>query len=78
MYRLYKDSLVNVKKKKVKDLNQYNRDIKKTILVDINPEGSLLQPNNAISISKFTGDKNDTELLKLIPFLESKFIFFYF
>jgi len=71
MYRLYKDSLVSVKKKKVKDLSQYNRDIKKTILIDINPEGSLLQPNNAISISKFTGDKDDTELLKLIPFLET-------
>jgi len=71
MYRLYKDSLVTVKKKKVKDLSQYNRDISKTILIDINPEGSLLQPNNAISISKFTGDKNDTELLKLIPFLET-------
>jgi Dullard-like phosphatase family protein len=74
MYRLYNDSLVTVKKKKVKDLNQYNRDIKKTILIDINPDGSLLQPNNSISISKFTGDKNDTELLKLIPFLETMVI----
>jgi len=75
MYRLYKDSLVSVKKKKVKDLNQYNRDIRKTILIDINKDGYALHPNNGITISKFTGDKNDTELLKLIPFLESKFLF---
>ncbi|KAG4100066.1 HAD-like protein [Neocallimastix lanati (nom. inval.)] len=74
MYRLYKDSLVSVKKKKVKDLNQYNRDIRKTILIDINKDGYALHPNNGITISKFTGDKNDTELLKLIPFLETMVI----
>jgi len=73
-YRLYKDSLVSVKKKKVKDLNQYNRDVKKTILIDINKDGFALHPNNGITISKFTGDKNDTELLKLIPFLETMVI----
>jgi len=74
MYRLYKDSLVTHKKKQVKDLSQYNRDVKKTILIDINADGFALQPNNGITISKFTGDKNDTELLKLIPFLETMVI----
>jgi len=74
MYRLYKDSLVTHKKKQVKDLSQYNRDVKKTILIDINADGFALQPNNGITISKFNGDKNDTELLKLIPFLETMVI----
>jgi len=74
MYRLYNDSLVSVKKKKVKDLDQYNRDVKKTIIIDITPDGFKLQPNNGITIPKFTGDKNDTELLKLIPFLETMVI----
>jgi len=75
MYRLYKDSLVSVKKKKVKDLNQYNRDIRKTILIDINKDGYALHPNNGINITKFNGKKKNNKIIKIIKIKKNKFFF---
>ncbi|TPX31841.1 hypothetical protein SmJEL517_g04934 [Synchytrium microbalum] len=71
MYRLYRDSTRFIDNKFVKDLSVLNRDLGKTIIIDINPDSYSLQPDNAIPIKKWTGEADDMELLRLIPFLEA-------
>ncbi|RHY35466.1 hypothetical protein DYB32_000064 [Aphanomyces invadans] len=54
-----------------KDLAPMNRDIKRIILVDSNPENFQLQPENAIYVPPYTDgqDRTDRQLKDLIPFL---------
>ena len=47
-----------------------NRDLSKVILLDTVPSHAKNQPENAIILPKWKGDKNDKELVSLIPFLE--------
>lgn len=47
-----------------------NRDLSKVILLDTVPSHAKNQPENAIIIDKWKGDKSDKELVSLIPFLE--------
>ena len=60
----------------IKDLRMLGRDLSRVILVDVkhtqnSPDSYTLQPENAIPIRTFIDDEYDTELLKLIPLLES-------
>ncbi len=60
----------------IKDLRTLGRDLSRVILVDVkhtqnSPDSYTLQPENAIPIRTFIDDEYDTELLKLIPLLES-------
>jgi len=48
-----------------------NRDLSKVIIMDSNPDSYSLQPENAIALKPWMGDPNDTELVAMIPFLES-------
>ena len=52
-----------------KDLNKINKDLSQTIIIDNYPECYLLQHFNGLPIPSFTGNKNDNELLKLMPIL---------
>ncbi|KAI2620478.1 NIF-domain-containing protein [Hypoxylon sp. NC1633] len=54
----------------VKDLSYLNRDLSKVIIIDTKAEHVRNQPENAIVLSKWTGDSKDAELVGLIPFLE--------
>lgn len=54
----------------VKDLSYLNRDLSKVIIIDTKAEHVREQPENAILLSKWTGDPKDSELVSLIPFLE--------
>ncbi|XP_022220253.2 CTD nuclear envelope phosphatase 1 [Drosophila obscura] len=54
-----------------KDLTLVNRDMSKTFIIDNTPNAYRDFPHNAIPIKSFIYDPNDTELLKLLPFLDA-------
>ncbi|KAG0265793.1 mitochondrial inner membrane protein required for protein import [Actinomortierella ambigua] len=70
-YRLYRESTRYIDGKHVKDLSHLNRDLSKVIIMDSNPDAYSLQPENAIEMKPWKGDANDTELVAMIPFLET-------
>ena len=71
MHRLYKDSTRFYRGKHVKDLSKLNRDLRKVVIVDDDPDAFQFQPENGIRIKPFLDpkDKNDRSLDKLRKFL---------
>eukprot|EP00163_Fabomonas_tropica_P000660 TRINITY_DN1042_c0_g1_i1.p1 TRINITY_DN1042_c0_g1~~TRINITY_DN1042_c0_g1_i1.p1 ORF type:complete len:240 (+),score=64.71 TRINITY_DN1042_c0_g1_i1:224-943(+) len=71
-HRIYRSGMVKDPEtgKMVKDLSRINRDLSRVVIVDDNPDHFEKQPNNGITISTWTDDPDDVELIKLIPFLE--------
>jgi len=76
-YRLYRDSTRFIENKHVKDLTHLNRDLSKIVAIDVD-EDTVIPKENTIIMKPWTGDKDDRELVALIPFLESKFYLFFF
>lgn len=72
MYKLYRESTRLVNNKTVKDLSTLNRDLGKVVCVDVNPDMYKLQEENGVQMKKFKGEKGDTELIKMMTFLEGK------
>lgn len=75
-HRLFRDSCTSLGPLYVKDLSRLGRSLSQTILIDVpftqnNPDSSILQPENFIHISSFFGEKDDVELLRLIPILKA-------
>ncbi|KAJ8920595.1 hypothetical protein NQ315_004734 [Exocentrus adspersus] len=54
----------------VKDLNSLNRNLKRVICVDWNPNNVKHQPENLLNITRWTGKEDDTCLLDLAAFLK--------
>ena len=54
----------------VKDLSKLGRSLSNLIIVDNSPSAYMLQPENAMPISTWVGNKADRELYDLIPVLE--------
>ncbi|KAJ3050978.1 hypothetical protein HK097_008055 [Rhizophlyctis rosea] len=69
-HRLFREACIHHKGNYVKDLSMLGRDLKDIIIIDNSPASYIFHPTNAIPISTWFNDPNDTELLDLIPFLE--------
>ncbi|TFK68476.1 NIF-domain-containing protein [Pluteus cervinus] len=70
-YRLFREATRLLDGKIVKDLSYLNRDLSKVVCLDTNTEHVSTHPENAIVIPKWEGDPKDTDLVAMIPFLES-------
>lgn len=69
-YRLFREHCTPSNSFFIKDLKKVGRDLKNTIIIDNNPVSYILNKDNGIPILTWHSSKNDSELLKLIPFLE--------
>jgi len=54
----------------VKDLSYMNREIKNIVVVEFDDEKVKYHKDNVIVIPYWDGDKDDRELIDLLPFLE--------
>ncbi|KAA8914853.1 HAD-like domain-containing protein, partial [Sphaerosporella brunnea] len=70
MYPLFRAHTRYVDGKYVKDLNYLNRDLSKVVMLETNPDAWSANPDNTVKLAPWKGDKNDRELVALIPFLE--------
>jgi len=69
--RLFREACSNYKGNYVKDLSRLGRDLQNVLIIDNSPPSYLFHPENAVPIESWFDDENDTELLELLPILES-------
>lgn len=69
MYRLVRDATHFVDGHHVKNLDNLNRDLRKVIVIDWDPNSTKLHPENTFNIPRWSGNDDDTTLLDLLSFL---------
>ncbi|KAK9450537.1 HAD-like domain-containing protein [Limtongia smithiae] len=69
-FAMFRESTSYIDGKIVKDIGNINRDLGKVIMLDWDADMYSRQPHNAVPIPRWTGDKNDKELVRLLPLLE--------
>lgn len=69
--RLFRESCVYYKGNYVKDLSKLGRDLHNVIIIDNSPASYIFHPENAVPVTSWFDDPDDTELRELIPFLKT-------
>jgi len=69
-WRLFRESCSPYKGSYVKDMGRMGRDIDTIMIIDNSPHSYLFNPQNAIPCESWFSDKNDRELMDLLPKLE--------
>jgi len=69
-HRLFRSHCTNVDGVFLKDMSLLGRSLERVAIVDNSPIAYSLQPENGVPISSWFDDPSDTELMKMIPFLE--------
>eukprot|EP00949_MAST-11_sp_MAST-11-sp1_P000552 g552.t1 len=65
----YRESCVKKGSMYIKNLRMVRSDLSRVIIIDNSPQAYSLNPENAIPCTSWFGDRNDDELLQLIPLL---------
>jgi TFIIF-interacting CTD phosphatase-like protein len=52
----------------LKDLSRFGRDLHSVVVIDVKP--SALQTDNMLLVSDWDGDRADSDLLDVVPFIE--------
>lgn len=68
-WRLFRESCCPYEGNYVKDLMALGRPLATTIIVDNSPHSYVFQPENAMPIGTFIDEKDDVELLDILPIL---------
>ncbi|CAF0787278.1 unnamed protein product [Didymodactylos carnosus] len=68
--RLFRESCTYYNCNYIKDLSRLGREIRKVIIIDNSPVSYIFHQDNAVPVSSWFDDMNDTELLTLIPIFE--------
>ena len=69
-HRLFRQHCISLYGLFIKDLRRIGRELKDTILLDNNPISYLVNQDNGLPIKTWHSNKNDQELIKIIPLLE--------
>lgn len=69
--RLFREHCVLYRGTYVKDLSKVGRKLKNQVFIDNAPKSYLFQPTNAVPITSWFDDMNDTELKDIIPVLNT-------
>jgi len=69
--RLFRESCVFHRGNYVKDLSRLGRDLTKVVIMDNSPASYIFHPDNAVPVSSWFDDMTDSELIDLLPFLET-------
>eukprot|EP00694_Reclinomonas_americana_P006334 EC796450.1.p1 GENE.EC796450.1~~EC796450.1.p1 ORF type:complete len:137 (+),score=42.36 EC796450.1:27-413(+) len=69
-HRLFREACANHGGSYVKDLSCIGREPSRTVIIDNSPASYIFQPENALPISSWFDDPNDTELNEITPFLQ--------
>lgn len=69
-HRLYREHCTNVEGNYIKDMSLMGRSMERIAIVDNSPVAYSFQPENAIPILSWFDDRNDRELMEMMPMLE--------